>query len=76
MPKEIKAPTTTQMAFSVQQTANYAKLLGICIAMLGYEVSEESLITFVGVLMTLGAIAVSFYDRYTKGDVTIVGKRK
>lgn len=74
--KEVKAPTTTQMMFSVQQTANYAKLLGLCIAMLGYEVSEEALISFVGVLMTLGAIVVSFYDRYTKGDVTVLGKRK
>ena len=62
--------------YSVQYAANIAKLLGVVLTLVGVEIPEADLATFVGVAVTLFSIGVSIFDRYKKGDISLLGVKK
>jgi UDP-N-acetylmuramyl pentapeptide phosphotransferase/UDP-N-acetylglucosamine-1-phosphate transferase len=57
-------------------TSGYAKLLGAALALVGVEIAQDELVTAIGVFVTIASTIVSLWDRYSKGDVTLLGKRK
>lgn len=65
-----------QNLFSVQMTSGYAKLLGAALALVGVEIAQDDLVTAIGVFVTVASTLVGMYDRHSKGDVTLLGKRK
>ena len=56
--------------------SGYAKLLGAALALVGVEVAQDDLVTSIGVLITVASTLVAMYDRHSKGDITVLGKRK
>lgn len=70
--------------FSVTQATNISAFAGALLVVInfisgikaGNVIDQASLEAVIGALIVLGATAVSFVNRYSKGDVTPVGTRK
>jgi hypothetical protein len=67
------------MNYSVTQASNIAQFLGVVFMLFGTPVDSTELDAFakvLGLLLSLGAPIVSYINRYRKGDVTTLGRRK
>lgn len=65
--------------YSVTQTSNYTALAGMLVIVLKYfgvEIPAESIVIVIAGGMTLYGIVRSIANRYSKGDVTVMGAIK
>ena len=66
------------MNYSTTQLSNYTALAGMLVIVLKYfgiDMPAESIVTLLAGLAVLGGIVTSLINRYSKGDVTIAGKK-
>jgi hypothetical protein len=66
------------MNYSVTQTSNYAALAGMVVVVLNYfgvEIPAEQIVVVIAGFVTLAGIVTNLVNRYSKGDVTVAGKR-
>jgi len=67
------------MKFSLTQSGNIVAFLGTLFGIFGVDVTPEALQGFFAVLAglgTVGGIMLSWFGRWRKGDLNIVGTRK
>ena len=61
---------------STTQKTNYLSLAGALVVILGYfniTIEINDLATLIGAMATIAGIALNFYNRYSKGDITFMG---
>lgn len=61
---------------SKTQSANYVALIMFVIQLFNLNVAETEVGTVVTGVLGIIAVAVSWYERYRRGDLTITGARK
>ena len=65
--------------FSVTQASNLTAIIGVIMLLLNamkVNVTQEEVQTLIGGLLSVAGIIASFWNRYSKGDLRILGGRK
>jgi hypothetical protein len=66
-------------SFSTTQASNIAAFVGLVVLILNHfhvNIGSDEVSAFVGAVITLGGIVVSWVNRYQQGDLTVAGFRK
>lgn len=62
--------------FSLTQAGNYVALISFVLGLFKVNIATEEISSFIQAAGVLVGLAVSWYGRYRKGDLTVVGSRK
>lgn len=61
---------------SLTQSGVYVSLLGFLVKAFNLDIGNEELTSLVEAVLTIVGLAMAWYGRYRKGDLTVVGSRK
>lgn len=64
--------------YSVTQTTNLTAIVGVVVMILNHfniNVGSEEIMGIIGAVITIVSIVTNFWNRYSKGDLNIGGKR-
>ncbi len=64
------------MNFSTTQVSNFVSLLVVLIQLLRVNIAPEEVQSFVSAVVLIISLSVNIYNRFKKGDITILGARK
>lgn len=62
--------------FSTTQVSNFISLLVVIIQLLKINIAPEEVQSGVGALVLIVSLSVNIYNRFKKGDITVLGKIK
>lgn len=63
-------------SFSKTQTANYTALIMFIVQLFNLNIQESEVSAIVTGVVGIIAVAFSWYERYKRGDITVLGSRK
>lgn len=61
---------------SLTQTGNYVALISFILGLFHVNIATDEISKFVESALVLVGLAISWYGRYRKGDLTVMGARK
>lgn len=64
---------------SITQLSNYSAFIGVIMIILQHyniQIAQEELQTVLGGILSVVGIIVNWYNRFKKGDVTVLGSYK
>ncbi len=67
------------MNYSQTQIANFGTLAGLIVLIanqFGLVLEQNTVMFFIGAVFTLGSTTYNLYQRYQKGDISLMGARK
>lgn len=62
--------------YSIQYTTSIAAIIGAILALIGVNVPQDDLITWVGTTVVIISAVIAMIDRFKKGNITLLGRRK
>lgn len=63
------------MNFSLTQTGNYVALISFILGLFSVNIATEEISSFVESAAVIIGLAISWYGRYRKGDLTALGNK-
>ena len=64
------------MNFSLTQSGNYVALIAFLLGLFKVNIATEEISAFVEAALVIVGLAVSWYGRFRKGDLKVIGTRK
>lgn len=64
------------MSYSVQYTTSIATLVGAFLALIGVNIDQAQLASWVGTTIVIVSGIIALIDRFKKNDITLLGRRK